>query len=219
MNLPYVAPLGEGFFLCLGIIFALGPKNSFVLQQGLRREFLLMVVLLASLTDLILITLGVVGVGNVLTRQPATLQVITLAGATFLVAYGWKSFRCALSPLSQALFQTPSHMPSQSPCGPLASSKRSAIILTALAVSLLNPAAYLDTLLIIGGSAVRYESSLKLYYALGAMLASVVWFFALAFAAARFADMLSNKTVLRLLDGLTGVMMWWIAVKLLLHAF
>ena len=215
MNLPYAAPLGEGFLLCLGIIFALGPKNSFVLQQGLRREFLLMVVVLASLTDLILITLGVVGVGSVLTRQPATLQVITLAGATFLVAYGWKSFRCALSPVSQVL----SHMPSPSPCGPLAHPKRSAIILTALAVSLLNPAAYLDTLLIIGGSAVRYEPSLKLYYALGAMLASVVWFFALAFAAARFAAVLNNKTVLRLLDGLTGVMMWWIATRLLLHAF
>jgi L-lysine exporter family protein LysE/ArgO len=211
LNLPYVAPLAEGFLLCLGIIFALGPKNSFVLHQGLRREFLLTVVLLASLTDLMLITLGVVGVGSVLTRQPVTLQVITWAGATFLVAYGWRSFRCALSPLSQTVSQTSYE--------PLTSSKRSAVIFTVLAVSLLNPAAYLDTLLIIGGGAVRYEPSLKLYYASGAILASIVWFFALAFAAARFAEVLSNKSVLRLIDGLTGVMMWFIATRLLLHAF
>ena len=211
MNLPYVVPLGEGFLLGLGLIVGFGPQNSLILQQGLRREFLLTVALLASLIDLILITLGAVGAGTYFTNQPATFQVVTWASATFLVIYGWKSLRCALSPLSRALPQTP--------CEPPTSSKRSAVILTVLAVSLLNPSAYLDTLLIIGGGVVRYESSLKLYYASGAVLASVVWFFALAFAAARFADILNNKTVLRLLDGLTGVMMWWIAAKLLLHAF
>jgi arginine exporter protein ArgO len=79
----------------------------------------------------------------------------------------------------------------------LTSSKRFAVVLTVLAVSLLHPAAYLDTLLIIGGGALRYEPSLKLYYASGAILA----------------------TVLRFLDGLTGVMMWWVATQLLLHVF
>jgi L-lysine exporter family protein LysE/ArgO len=207
VSLPFFAPLGEGFLLGLGLIIGFGPQNSFILQQGLRREFIFTVALLASLIDLVLITLGAVGVGGLFVRQPAMVQIITWASALFLLGYGWRSFRCALNPLAQTR------------CRPRASSERSAVVMTVLAVSLLNPSAYLDTLLIIGGGVVRYEPSLKLCYASGAILASVVWFFTLAFSAARLGEVLSNKTVLRLIDALSGVMMWFIAARLLLHTF
>lgn len=199
-------PLGEGFFLGLGLIIGFGPQTSFILQQGLRREFLLTVALLASFIDLCLIALGAGGAGSFFAGQPLLVQFVTWAGVAFLGVYGWKSFRNAFSPHPLARLESGHKL------------GKVAVISTLLAVTLLNPTAYLDTLLIIGGGATRYEASLRVVFALGATLASVVWFFSLAFGAAKLTGLLRRPVAVRLFDGLSAAVMWLCATYLLLPA-
>ena len=196
-------PFGEGFLLSLGLIVGFGPQNSFILQQGVKREFMFSVALLASLTDLCLIVLGVGGAGSFFADRPLVAQLVTVAGIVFLLVYGWKSVVSAFS--------------QQGTVAELSGRKLeySAVILGILGVSLLNPSAYLDTLFIIGGGAAHYSAALRVFFALGATLASITWFFALAFGAARLSTVLSSRRVSRLIALFSGAVMWFIASRLI----
>ena len=200
-------PLSEGFLLGLGLIVGIGPQNAFVLQQSMRRRFVLMIAFLTSLTDVGLITLGAGGAGRFFASVPLLMQVTTWVGALFLFVYGAKSFQAAVRPRPLAL-STPGEQ------GQLG---RRAVVVSLLAVSFLNPGTYLDTLLIIGGSAAQYESSLRLFFTVGATLASVFWFFTLAFSAAN-TKLLCTPVSLRVIDGFSGGVMWFIAFRLVQHA-
>jgi L-lysine exporter family protein LysE/ArgO len=202
-----IVPFGEGFLLGIGLIVGIGPQNAFILQQGLRRRFVFTVALLASMIDAALIALGTAGVGQVFVSAPLLLRVTVAAGSLFLLVYGWRAFASALRPSPLAALA-----PTQR--GTL---RRRGVVLAVLAVSLLNPSTYLDTLLIIGGSAARYGDALLFVFAAGAALASICWFFALAFGAARLGRALQSPVAARALDAFSGAVMWFVAARLLLE--
>jgi L-lysine exporter family protein LysE/ArgO len=94
---------------------------------------------------------------------------------------------------------------------------RQAVIYFSLGVSLLNPSVYLETMIIIGSSASRFQDAARFFFAGGAILASVVWFFSLAFGAAKLSETLRSSFMLRLIDTYSGVVMWLIAGRLVSH--
>lgn len=202
--LSYSAPLSEGFLLGAGLIVGIGPQNTLVLRQGLRRQHLWLMVLLCTLVDACLITLGTLGVGAMVQGE-LLVQLMTYAGVALLLVYGARSFRAAFSGSSE--MQGATFLPS-----------RRQIVLTLLAVSLLNPSVYVDTMLLIGGSATRYGHELRFWFASGAIFASLVWFFGLSYGSALLAPLLKQKRVLRLLDLLSGGILWLMAFRLLAHA-
>ena len=81
----------------LSLIVAIGAQNAFVLRQGIQRSHVALVVCVCAVSDLVLIVLGVAGLGIVIERAPAVLDVVRWAGATFLLAYGmlaaWRAIR------------------------------------------------------------------------------------------------------------------------------
>ena len=85
--------------LCLGasLVVAVGAQNTFVLQQGLRREHVGAVVATCLALDAILMTLGVHGVAAALESHPSVLAAMGVAGAAFLLMYAWQAARRALS--------------------------------------------------------------------------------------------------------------------------
>lgn len=209
MSLQLIAPLSEGFLLSMGLIIGFGPQNSFILQQGMKRKFVFMIALLATLIDGGLILLGVGGAANYFANKPNLMLLVTCSGAAFLLYYGLKSLTSALK-----------HK--QNPTSSLLKPQklgRQAVIMSILAVSLLNPSTYLDTMFIIGGTAAQYSDSLRTFFAIGAALASLLWFFILAYGAAKLSKTLQNPIISRFIDALSAVIMWIIAAKLLLNAF
>lgn len=204
MSPQAVIPFGEGFLLGIGLIMGIGPQNTFILQQGVRRRFVFMIALLASLIDGGLILLGVSGAGHVFASIPLLVTGVVVAGAVFLLIYGWTSFGAALYPKPPAAGLTWG--------GALC---RRTVVLSVLAVSLLNPSTYLDTLLVIGGSAARYSGAPGMAFAAGATAASTLWFFLLAFGAARFGRSLHNPRTARTIDAASGAIMWFVAGRLL----
>lgn len=221
---PVLAGIGLGFSL----IVAIGAQNLFVLRQGIRREYVLVVAAICAVSDAVLIVLGVSGVGLVLAAVPWLIDVVRWAGAAFLVAYGLLAARRALRPSGQALAVAETEDAASVPHGPIHSvrstgtatavAKRSRLIpvvLTCLALTWLNPHVYLDTVFLLGTVANTHGED-RWLFAAGAMAASVAWFFGLAFGARFLSRWLSTPRAWRILDGIIAVVMLAIAASLVL---
>ena len=200
--------LAQGFMLCAGLIIAIGPQNLFILQQGLRGRHLLLTALLCTLFDLLLIGLGVGGVGSALAADTRVLTVTTLGGATFLLGYGVRA-------LHTAWYTQPASASDKSQgMGEAGALSVKGTVLATLSFSFLNPAAYLDTILMIGTTSSRYPLDERLYFGVGAAIASALWFFTLTYGASRLTPLFRHHTAWRTLDLVSGCIMVGLAAAL-----
>lgn len=185
----------NGFLVAAGLIMAIGAQNAFVLAQGLRREHHLSAALVCMTCDALLVTAGTFGLASLLQQYPLAMEVTRWGGIVFLVGYALRALHRALG--SQGLIGMAADRPERS---------RRTVLLATLAVTLLNPHVYLDTLVLIGS--VGAQQSLPGLFALGAASASVVWFFSLALGAARLAPVLRRPLTWRLIDlGVAAMML------------
>lgn len=92
------SPLLVGFLACLALIAAIGAQNAFVLRQGIRREHVLPVVVMCTLSDMALVAAGIAGVGALISAHPGTLAVAKYGGAAFLLCYGLLAAKRAWRP-------------------------------------------------------------------------------------------------------------------------
>jgi L-lysine exporter family protein LysE/ArgO len=192
-----------GLGLGLSLIVAIGAQNAFVLRQGLRREHIVAVVIICALSDAVLITLGVWGLGGLIEETGWLLAGVRIAGAAFLTWYGVRSAIRAGRPAT--LNTDPGGAPI---------SLRTAVI-TALALTWLNPHVYLDTVMLLGSIGATY-GELQWWFAVGAALGSVAWFTALGFGSRMLRPVFAKPAAWRILDGLIAVVMIAIAASLLL---
>ncbi|MER7511962.1 LysE/ArgO family amino acid transporter [Streptomyces lavendulae] len=196
-----------GFGTGLSLIVAIGAQNAFVLRQGVRRHAVLAVVAICAVSDALLITLGVAGVGAFVTAWPAALTAVAIAGGTFLVCYGILAARRVLRPAPGAALGTG---------GAAAGSARTAV-LTCLAMTWLNPHVYLDTVLLVGSLAAD-RGDLRWAFGTGAALASLIWFGALGYGARLLSGLLARPGAWRMLDGLVAATMVTMGGMLLARA-
>lgn len=190
-----------GFALGSTLIMAIGAQNAFVLRQGLRRAHVLAVVLVCAVSDALLIAAGVAGFGALAATLPGLEWAMRLFGAVFLIWYGARTLREAWRG-GVALV-----------AGEGAQSLRAAL-LTCLALTWLNPHVYLDTVVLLGAVSAQYAA--KGAFALGAMAASVTFFFGLGYGARALAPLFARPGAWRVLDLGVGLTMWAIAAKLIL---
>lgn len=193
-------PLLEGFALCLSLILALGPQNTYVLRQGALGRHVLTVIIVCSVCDIILIVMGAFGLAHYIGSVPWLRTVLIWGGVLFIGSYAIKSWRRAIMGGYLEALET----------GGADVASRKKVILSAMGFSLLNPHAILDTVVLIGGMAVRYESlEEKFAFAVGASLASIIWFIALGYCARLMSRVLHNPIGARVFDGVVGTIMLW----------
>ncbi|MCM2319819.1 L-lysine exporter family protein LysE/ArgO [Pseudomonas linyingensis] len=190
----------NGLLVAAGLIIAIGAQNAFVLAQSLRREHHLSVAALCVLCDALLMTAGVFGLASALAQSPQLLAIVRWGGIAFLLWYAAQALRRACSP--QSLAQPEQDVPRS----------RRAVLLAALAVTLLNPHVYLDTVLLIGS--LGAQQAVPGAYALGAASASLLWFATIAIGAARLAPWLARPGTWRLIELGVAAMMLAVAVQL-----
>ena len=191
----------NGLLVAFGLIMAIGTQNAFVLAQSLRREHHLPVAAFCVVCDALLVAAGVFGLATLLAQNPLLLSVARWGGAVFLLWYGTQALRRAFSTSSLE------HSASQT------ARSLKAVMLSALAVTLLNPHVYLDTVLLIGS--LGAQQSVPGAYVVGAASASLMWFFTLALGAAWLAPWLARPNTWRILDLLVAVMMYAVAIQLI----
>ena len=199
-------PMVQGFVLGASLIMPIGAQNAYVLSRGIRRQHHLLVASLCLFCDMVLIVIGVFGGGRWLGSIPLLQSLLTWGGVAFLLVYGGRSLMTAWRGSSCSL---------QAENGP---DGRREIVLTTLAVTLLNPHVYLDTVMILGSVSTQWPSAALPMFALGAVLASMIWFYGLALLAAHLSPWLARPAIQRLIDGLVGSIMWVIALLLLKQA-
>ena len=136
-----------GFAIGASLIIAIGAQNAFVLRQGLRREHVLAVVAVCVLCDWALIAAGALGFGSLVRAFPLVTSLAAWGGALFLFVYGMLSFRSALHP--QTLSAEETEVAARL-------TTTGAAVTATLAVSLLNPHVYLDTVVLLGSVAAQY---------------------------------------------------------------
>ncbi|SEJ17016.1 LysE/ArgO family amino acid transporter [Demequina mangrovi] len=201
--MTYLVGLGLG----LSLIVAIGAQNVFVLRQGLRREHVLLVVTICTLSDAVLIAAGVAGVGAAVENVPWLVSGARWAGAAFLLGYAALAARRALRPAGETL---------DAHDAPAAAASSGAVAATCLALTWLNPHVYLDTVVLLGTVASTHEA--RWLFAAGAVTGSALWFAGLGFGARLLSGVLARPGAWRVLDGAIAAVMAVLAVSLVAGA-
>lgn len=192
-----------GFLTGASLIIAIGVQNAYVLRQGLRREHVGLVVAICAVSDAVLIAAGVAGIGVVANLHPAALEVLRFAGAAYLAWFGIRSLLAA---------RTAGGL--EAGAAPVAAGS---VLLTAVALTWLNPHVYLDTVLMLGSIANQHGVDGRWWFAGGAMAASLTWFTALGMGARALSTRLAHPRTWQIIDVLVGVTMLVVAALLVVR--
>lgn len=192
----------SGFALSISLILAIGAQNAFVLKFGMRREHVLPIVLTCSISDAILILVGVSGFGALAEAAPWFESAMRYGGAAFLFWYGLQNARSA--------YRGGGVLTGKAETG----TSLKATLLTVLAITWLNPHVYLDTVVLIGSISAQYED--RLAFGSGAVLASFTFFFTLGYGARLLSPLFAKPLAWRILDACIALIMWAIALSLLI---
>ena len=201
MELAYT----QGFMTGAGFIIAIGAQNAFVLAQSIRKNHPLTVCLVCGLCDALLIALGVFGVGEFVAETPMLLRPAAWGGAAFLAWYGLGALRSAVR--GGRLDEDGSNVMGL---------RR--VVLATLAVTLLNPHVYLDTVVMVGSISGQYAGDGRYLFGLGAASASFAWFLTLGLGGRALAPLFRRPVTWRVLDGFVCATMWLIAASLVRKA-
>lgn len=192
----------KGFGTGCGLIIAIGAQNAFVLSQGIKRNHYLIIPLICAACDAVLIFLGVTGVGTLIASSPTVSMIAGIGGALFLFFYGFTAFKSAIKGGTLKAEDT----------GGMSLKKA---VLTTLAVTLLNPHVYIDTVILLGSISAQFPSPGPLFFGTGAAVASFSWFFVLSLGGRALAPFFARESSWRVLDILVGTTMWIIALSIL----
>lgn len=201
--------LVQGALISGGLIIAIGAQNAFILRQGLLGQRVFYACVVCFICDAVLITLGILGVGSILQKSPFFLNSLATLGSIFLYWYGCNSFFRA--------YKGDSHLHIEQ-----GGNKQQSVIklmLTTLAITLLNPHVYLDTLVIIGGIGGTLGREEKNWFLIGSLIASFVWFFGLGYASKKLIPFFESNRTWVVLDSLIGIVMCWIATGLAIFVY
>jgi L-lysine exporter family protein LysE/ArgO len=191
----------SGVMLGLSLIIAIGAQNIWVLSQCMAGANRLVIAICCIACDSLLIILGVYSASELKELMPSILPWLTYGGVAMLLYIAVSAiFRAikgnsglTLTKTTQASWQVTA--------------------LSALAISLLNPHVYLDTVLLLGSIGALQAS--PTYFAVGACLASFVWFASLTAFSPKLRTVLSSPFRWRMFDGTIAVILFAMAFQLL----
>ena len=181
----------QGFIIGSSLIIAIGPQNLFVINQGLKKNFVFIVVLICSLSDSLLIVCGIYLSNNILSLNTSLITIMKLIGGIWLILYGINKIK------NSRQHEIKSNGFNES--------SFSKIIVTTLAITYANPHVYLDTVILLGSISINFDN--KLYFGLGAIFASFIFFFSLGYFSNFLSRYIKSPKVWFYIDNIMGFLM------------
>lgn len=184
----------HGIILAFGLILPLGVQNVFVFSQGATQPTLLRALpagVTAAICDTLLILLAVFGLSLIVLQFEWLRITLMIMGIIFLLYMGYSIWRS--NPVNAENSEA------------LPIKKQ---ILFALSVSLLNPHAILDTIGVIGTSALKYSGTEQMMFTVACVFISWLWFFGLTLTGASFKKLDGSGKLMRLFNKCSAVFIW-----------
>ena len=176
-----------GFFTGLSLILAIGAQNIFVIEQGLKKQYVFLVCLICSISDLILIFLGIFLFEYFKFYFTENVQLIfNILLLIFLIYFIYSKIR-SLYNKSDINFGNN-----------ILSLKN--IIVKTLGFTYLNPHVYSDTVFFLGNFSKNFIISHKYLFGIGASIGSFLFFFSLGYLAKFFSNYLINSKVWKIIN-------------------
>ena len=188
----------QGFIIGSSLIIAIGPQNLYVINQGLKKNFILIVVLICSLSDSLLIVCGIYLSNNILSLNPSIITIMKLIGGIWLILYGINKIK-----------NSRNHVINNKEFNEVSFIK---VVMTTLAITYANPHVYLDTVILLGSISINFDS--KLYFGLGAIFASFVFFFSLGYFSNFLSQYIKSQKVWFYIDNVIGFLMLFYQLKI-----
>ena len=181
----------QGFIIGSTLILAIGPQNLYVINQGLKKNFVFIVVLICSLSDSLLIVCGIYLSNNILSLNTSIITIMKLIGGIWLILYGINKIK-----------NSRQHEIKSNEFNEASFTK---VVLTTLAITYANPHVYVDTLILLGSISINFDS--KLYFGLGAICASFVFFFSIGYFSNFLSQYIKSPKVWFYIDNMMGFLM------------
>ena len=182
----------QGFIIASTLIIAIGPQNLFVINQGLKKKFVFITVLFCSLSDAILIVIGINLSKIVINFNTQLIDITKTIGGIWLLLYGINKLYKSNKP--NKIFET---------------EKTEYNLYKTLSVIFLityaNPHVYLDTVILIGSISSNFND--KFLFGLGAIFASFLFFFSLGYLSKILSKYMYSKKTWYWIDLIFGILM------------
>ena len=187
INLDFIQGLVIGFLL----IIAIGPQNLYVIQQGLKKNYVFTVCLICSVSDTLLIILGIILSSYLSQTSENIVLFLKYLGGSWLLLYGFLKIKNSFAKKNFALINK--------------KDKLKNIVFITLAFTFLNPHVYLDTIILIGTISLNFDN--KFFFAIGVIFSSFLFFFSLGYFSKYLSKYFNNKTSWVVIDNLFGILM------------
>ena len=188
-----------GFIMGSSLIFALGLQNVFVIEQGLKKEFIFLVCLICSISDFLLIFLGIfIFYYFQFFFTPLIEFILNLLLLIFLLHFIWNKIYREIHKLNLSISTTKQSL--------------SAVIFKTLSFTYLNPHVYSDTVFFLGNFSKGLILKEKIIFGLGASLSSFIFFFTLGYMSKSFSNYLKTEKTWKIANILIIIFMSFLSI-------
>jgi len=195
-----------GFITGMSMIVALGPQNIFVIEQGLKKEFIFLVCLICTVSDFLLIFLGIFVFHyfqNFFT--PLIEFILNLLLLIFLLNFIWSKIKIEIDKLSFKIKKTQNTL--------------SSVIFKTLSFTYLNPHVYSDTVFFLGNFSKDLMLNQKLFFWLGASSSSFLAFFTLGYMSKYLSSYLKTKKIWKIINLVIIIFMFFLSIYVSINIF
>ncbi len=196
--------IGLGFITGFSLILAIGAQNIFVIEQGIKKQFVFIVCLICAVSDLLLIFTGIFLFEYFQNFFNQTIELIfNLLLLLFLLYFIISKFREKHeeinldTEIAKISFQN--------------------VVLKTIGFTYLNPHVYSDTVFFLGNFSKNFELTDKIYFGIGASTASFIFFYLLGYASNYFSNFLNNKMSWKIINWIIIFIMSLIAFYVLME--
>ena len=193
-----------GFFTGLSLILAIGAQNIFVIEQGLKKQFIFIVCVICTFSDFLLIFLGIFLFHYFESFfSPSVELILNILLFLFLVHFIWKKLKNI-----NINFEINQKNETKG-LGP--------VIIKTLGFTYLNPHVYSDTVFFLGNFSKSFLINQKLFFGFGATLSSIIFFFTLGYLSKFLSNYLNSNKVWKIINILIILFMSALSIFVLIN--
>jgi len=187
-----ILDLLQGFIIGSSLIIAIGPQNLFVINQGIKRKYILITVLICSLSDAILIIIGISLSSFLIDINNSLIDFLKILGGIWLIFYGLRKI------VNSKNYKINNEISKNQ-------KELRTTIINLLIITYINPHVYIDTVILLGTISSNFDN--KFLFGSGAIFASIIFFSFLGYGSKLISNLIINEKLWFWVDNIVGILM------------